>query len=162
MGYLVVEFDDLEVAVVLELEAIAELDAVAAAVLIDLGDGCAGECGVDIGCDLSGDEGGRNLAGLAFDVAPVAFLIEFYLVTIGVHDFVVVPVGGDYEGYFIGEVLLQHGLCGSGQTVEGDHLVVVGHEGQRKTDTHYECENEENRLFHNVVFLVVNIILFCY
>ena len=39
---LVVEFDDLEVAVVLEFEAIAELDTVAAAVLIDFGDDCSG------------------------------------------------------------------------------------------------------------------------
>ena len=83
--YLVVEFDDLEAPVVLEFEAIAELDAVAAAVLIDFGDDCAWECGVDIGYDLCGNEGGRNLAGLAFDVTPVAFLIEFHLVAVGVY-----------------------------------------------------------------------------
>ena len=151
--------------VVLEFEAIAELDAVAAAVAIDFGDGCAGEGGVDISCDLSGDEVGGNLTGLAFDVTPVAFLVELYLVTVGVHYLVVVPVGGDYEGCLVGEVLLQHGLGGCGQTVEGDHLVVVGLKGQGKTDACYEREEEENRLFHNVVFfrlLLIGLFVFCF
>ena len=141
---LVVEFDDLEFLVELEFEAIAELDAVAAAITVDFGDGCTWELGADTGCYLCRNEGGGNLTSLAFDVLPVAFLVEFYFFTTLVHYLVVVAVGGDGEGCFVGEVLLQHSLGGGGQTVEGDHPVVVGIEMEWKTDCKNECENEDN------------------
>ena len=141
---LVVEFDDLEFLVEFEFEAIAELDAVAAAVTIDFGDGSAWELGVDTGCYLGGNEIGGYLASLAFDILPVAFLVELYLFAALVHHLVVVAVGGDGEGCLVGEVLLEHGLSGGGQTVEGDHPVVVGIEVEWKTDCKNECKNEDN------------------
>lgn len=141
---LVVEFDDLEFLVELEFEAIAELDAEATAIAVDFGDGCAWEPGADAGCYLCGNEIGGNLASLAFDVAPVAFLVEFYFFAALVHYLVVVAIGGNCEGRLVGEVLLEHCLGGGGQTVEGDHSVVVGLKLEWKTDCKNECKNEDN------------------
>ena len=143
----VVDLYHLELLVELQVEAVVQLHVVAAAVTVDLLDRSAGETLLDGCLDLLGDEGLGHAAALALDLAPVAFLVELYLLAALVHHVEVAPVGGDDQGHLVAEVLFQHGLCRGGQLVEGDHSVVVGHNGH--AHRHDEGQQDKHHFLHS-------------
>ena len=127
---LIVEIHYLEVLVVFQFHAVAELHFIAAVVAVELDDGGSGEGALDVGLDLLRNQVGRNLRDLEIEVPPVAFLVELDFLTTLVHHFVVVPVGSDDQRNLILEMLLQQCLCRGWQLFESDNSVVVGLKGK--------------------------------
>lgn len=139
--WLVVDFDKVEVEVERQFETVGQFHFIVAFVAVYFHNRGFGPVLFYIGGNLGRNDGGGNGAVLAIDFFPVAVFVEFDFCAAGEDHFIGAfeefPFVFGVGHFFIGEVLLDEGLCILRQLVDGNHAVVVGFGGdctQREQD----------------------------
>ena len=108
----------------LQVDIVRELDVVAVALLVNLGDDGAREFAGDVLLDSLRNDACRNSSHVTVDFLPVAFAVELNLSTVVQAALIAVPVFLSIENLLALEVGLHEGLGSYRQLFNGDRSVV--------------------------------------